>query len=148
MNESRYKPDKILVDKESKFYNSSMKSWLQDSDIEKYSTYNKGKSVVTKTFIRTLKEQTLQIYGLNIWKCANCVKLAHIVNKYNNKNHTTLKMNPINVKLITCIDFGVEKDKDLKFNVGDHVRISKYKNTYLQKTTLQIALEKVKNTVQ
>ena len=57
-------------------------------------------------------------------------------------------MNPINVKLITCIDFGVEKDKDLKFKVGDHVQISKYKNTYLQKTTLQIGLEKVKNTVQ
>ena len=66
LNESRYKPDKILVDKESKFYNSSMKSWLQDSDIEKYSTYNKEKSVVTKTFIRTLKEQTLQLYGFNI----------------------------------------------------------------------------------
>ena len=43
-----------------------MKSWLQDSDIEKYSTYNKEKSIVTKTFIRTLKEQTLQLYGFNI----------------------------------------------------------------------------------
>ena len=29
-----------------------MKSWLQDNDIEMYSTHNKGKSVVAERFIR------------------------------------------------------------------------------------------------
>ena len=28
------------VDKDSEFYNRSMKSWLQDIDIEMYSTHN------------------------------------------------------------------------------------------------------------
>ena len=32
-----------------------MKSWLQDNDIEMYSTLNEGKSVVVERFIRTLK---------------------------------------------------------------------------------------------
>ena len=32
-----------------------MKSWLQDNDIEMYSTHNEGKSVVLDRFIRNLK---------------------------------------------------------------------------------------------
>ena len=34
----------------SEFYNRSMKSWLQDSDIEMYSTNNKEKPCVPKRF--------------------------------------------------------------------------------------------------
>ena len=35
-------------------------------------------------------------------------------------------MNPANVKSSTCIDFDGNNDKkDLKFNVGDHVKMSK-----------------------
>ena len=40
-------------------------------------------------------------------------------------------MKPIDVKDNTYIDFGKEvNDKDPKFKVGDHVRISKYKNIF------------------
>ena len=46
LDESGCKPNKIWVDKGNKFYNRSMKSWLQDNDIEIYSAGNKGKSVV------------------------------------------------------------------------------------------------------
>ena len=35
-----------------------MKSWLQDNNIEIYSTHNEGKSVVAERFIRTLKSKT------------------------------------------------------------------------------------------
>ena len=55
LNESKCKPYKICVDKDSKFYNGSMKSWLEKSDIEMYSTHNEGKSVFAERFIRTLK---------------------------------------------------------------------------------------------
>ena len=34
-----------------------MKPWLQDYDIEMYSTHNEGKSDVAKRFIRTLKNK-------------------------------------------------------------------------------------------
>ena len=50
------KPNKILVD--SNFYNRSMKSWLENNDIEMYSTHNEGTSVVAERFIRILKSKT------------------------------------------------------------------------------------------
>ena len=56
LNESKRKPNKIWVDKGSEFYNRSVKSSLQNNDIEMYSTNNEGKSVVAKRFIRTLKK--------------------------------------------------------------------------------------------
>ena len=39
LNESGCKPKKIWVHKSSEFYNRSIKSWLQDNDIEMYSTH-------------------------------------------------------------------------------------------------------------
>ena len=58
-------------------------------------------------------------------------KLDNIVHKYNNKKHRTIKMKPIDVKDNIYIDFGKDiNDNDLKFKVGDHVRISKYKNIF------------------
>ena len=63
-------------------------------DIEKYSTHN-----VKNVYID---------------------KLDDIVNEYNNTYHRT----NVDVESSTCNDFGKEKnDKDLKFKIGDHVRI-------------------------
>ena len=40
-------------------------------------------------------------------------------------------MKSIDVKSSTCIDFDVENyDKDPEFKFDDHVRISKFKNTF------------------
>ena len=59
-------------------------------------------------------------------------KLDDIGGEYNNTNHGTIKMKPVNVKdAYTYIDFKKDvNDKDPKFKVGDHVRISKYKNVF------------------
>ena len=40
-----------------KFYNRSMKLWLEKNTIEIYSTHNEGKSVTAERFIRTLKNK-------------------------------------------------------------------------------------------
>ena len=53
------KPNKILVDKGSEFYNNLFKKWLKDNDIEMYSIHNKEKSVVAERFIRTLTTRFL-----------------------------------------------------------------------------------------
>ena len=42
------KPNKVWVDKGSEFNNRSMKSWLEKNDIEMYSSYYEGKSVVAE----------------------------------------------------------------------------------------------------
>ena len=45
-NESNPKLNKIWVDTGSKFYNRSMKSWLEKNVIEIYSTHKEEKSFV------------------------------------------------------------------------------------------------------
>ena len=57
LKKSNKKPNKVSVDKVGEFYNRSMKSWLEKSDIEMYSTHNEGKSVVDERFIRTIKNK-------------------------------------------------------------------------------------------
>ena len=54
---SSHKLNKIWVGKGSEFYSRPIKSWLQNNGIEMHSTHNKGKSLVTERFIRTLKNK-------------------------------------------------------------------------------------------
>ena len=80
-------------------------------------------------------------------------KLDDIVDEYNNTYHRTIKMKPADVKDDTYIDFEKEvDDKDSKFKVGDHVRISKYRNIFAKGYTPKWSEEdfvttKIKNTV-
>ena len=95
-----------------------------------YSTHNEGKSVVAERFIRTLKNKIYKDMA-SISKNVYINKLDDIVNEYNNVFHGTIKMKPISVKDNTYINIGKEfNEKDHKFQVGDHVRISKYKNIF------------------
>ena len=72
-------------------------------------------------------------------------KLDDIVNEYNNTYRRTIKMKPFDVKDNTYINIAKEvNDKDPKFKVGDHVRISKYKNKNLLKAILQIEVFVIK----
>ena len=48
---------KIWVDKGIEFCKRSMKSWLQNNDIEMYSTHKEETSVVPERFIRTSKDK-------------------------------------------------------------------------------------------
>ena len=50
----------MWVDKGSELYNRSMKSCLQNNDIEMYSTHNQGKSVIAERFVRILKNKIYQ----------------------------------------------------------------------------------------
>ena len=51
------KLNQIWVDQGSEFYNKIFKIFLKLNNIEMYSTYNEGKSVVAERFIRTLKNK-------------------------------------------------------------------------------------------
>ena len=54
-----------------------------------------------------------------------------IVNEYSNTYHRTIKMEPVDVKDNLYIDsMQHSNNKDTKFKVGDHVRISTYKNIF------------------
>ena len=53
IKQSNRKSNKIWVDQGGDFYNNVFEKWLSDNDINMYSTYNEGKSVVAERFIRT-----------------------------------------------------------------------------------------------
>ena len=59
--QSNRKPNKIWVDQGGEFYTNVFEKWLSDNDINMYSTYNEGKSVVAERFIRTLKINCINI---------------------------------------------------------------------------------------
>ena len=107
-----------------------MKSWLEYNGIEMYSTHNEGKYVVAERFIRTLQNKIYK-YITSLSKKVYINKLDDLVNKYNRTCHSKIKMKPFDVKSSTFVDFIVEKiDENPKFEVGDHVRISKYKKFF------------------
>ena len=80
-------------------------------------------------------------------------KLDDMVDEYNNTYHRPIKMKPVDIKDNTYFDFQKEvNDKDPKFKVGDHVRISKYKNIFTKGYTSNwseedFVISKTKNTV-
>ena len=99
IKQSNRKPNKIWVDQGGEFYNNVFEKWLSDNDINMYSTYNEGKSVVAERFIRTLKNKLYKSMtgtGKNVYYDV----LDDVVNKYNNTKHSTMKMKPIVSKII------------------------------------------------
>ena len=152
LKESARKPHKIWVDKVSEFYNSRFKKRLKNNNIEMHSTHNEAKSFIAERFIRTIKNKMYK-YMASISKNVYIDKLDNIVDEYNNTKHRTIKMKPTDVKDNTYIDFGKEvSDNDPKFKVGDHVRISKYKNIFAKGYTSNwpeevFVIKEIKNTV-
>ena len=90
LDESNLKPNKMWVDKGSKFYNKSMKSWIEKNTIEMYLVHNERKSVAAERFIRTLKNKIYK-YMTSVSKNVYIDKIDDIVNKYNNTYHRPLK---------------------------------------------------------
>ena len=128
IKQSNRKPKKIWVDQRGEFYNHVFKKWLSDNDTIVYSTFNEGKSVVAERFIRTLKNKLykhMTATGKNIYYV-----LDDIVNEYNNTNHNTIKMKPIDVGDNKRVHIDEHNEKDSRFKVGDRVRISKFKNIF------------------
>ena len=108
--------------------------------------------LLLKRFIRTLKN--------NIFKHMEAISkndyfdvLDDIVNKYNNTVHRTIIMKPIDVTSDSYAEYNEDfNKKDPKFKVGDHVRISKYKNNFAKGYAPNwseevFVVSKIKNTV-
>ena len=137
LKQNNRKPNKIWLDKGSEFYNASFKKWLKNNDIVMYSTHNEGKSVVAERFIRTLRNKIYK-YMTSIYD----------LNEYNNTYYTAIKMKPIDVKDNTYIN----TDREVNDKVGDHVRISNYKNIFAKCYTPNwseevFVIKEIKNTV-
>ena len=79
--------------------------------------------------------------------------LGDIVNKYNNTVHRTIKMKLIDVTSDSYAEYNEDSNvTNPKFKVGDHVRISKYKNIFAKGYTQNRSEEvyivsKINNTI-
>ena len=78
-------------------------------------------------------------------------KLDEIVEKYHDKHYRTIKIKPADIKGDTYFNFDADKNnKNPVFKVGDHVMISKFKNTKLYTPNWSeenFAFKNVKNSV-
>ena len=157
LKKSNRKPCKIWVDQVSEFYNNVFKKFLKDNDISMHSTCNEEKSFFAERVIITLKNKICK-HMTAISKNVYFDVLDDIVDEYNNKYHKTIKMKPIDVKSDSFAEcnggaFNEESnEKDPKFKVGDHVKISKFKNVFAKGYTPNwrkeiFIVKKIKNTV-
>ena len=95
-----------------------------------YSTHNEGKSVVAKRFIGTLKNKICK-HLTAISKNVYFNVLDDIVDEYNSTYHKTTEIKPKDVKDDFFAEYNEDSiEKDPKFKVGDHVRISEYKKYF------------------
>ena len=106
----RRKPNKIWVDQGSEFYNQSFKDLLKINNIEMYSTFDEGKSVVAERFIRILKNKIFK-HMATISKNVYFDVLEDIVNECNNTVHRTIKMKPIDVTDDSFAEYNEDSNK-------------------------------------
>ena len=133
---NKRKPKFLWTDRGTEFYNKQVLDLLNENNIKLYSTNNSEiKSAVIERFNRTFKNMMYKKFTENNNTIFYNI-LDELVNKYNNKYHSTIKMTPveaskkINEKKIKNI-YNFEKTKKPgRFKIGDRVRISLEKNIF------------------
>ena len=101
-----------------------------------------------------MKENLLLVkYLLGLVKKYYFDVLDDIVDNYNNTQHATIKMKPIDFKFNSHAEYNIDSNtKDAKSRIGDHVRISRYKNIFVKGyapnwSEKDFVIGKIKNTV-
>ena len=130
------KPKFLWTDRGTEFYNKQVLDLLNENNIKLYSTNNSEiKSAVIERFNRTFKNMMYKKFTENNNTIFYNI-LDELVNNYNNKYHSTIRMSPIegskkiNEKKIKNI-YNFEKTKKPgKFRIGDRVRLSLEKNIF------------------
>lgn len=128
-------PKNLQTDNGTEFYNKNFKALMKEYNINHYSVYSTKKACIVERFNRTLKNimyKYFSLHGSYKWLDA----LPNLVNHYNNKYHRTIKMKPIQVNAKNASQVLSESFNHIKlvgkqkFHVGDHVRISKFRNVF------------------
>ena len=127
------KPRFLWTDRGTEFYNKRVQDLLNENNIKLYSTNNSEiKSSIVERFNRTFKNMMYKKFTENNNTIFYNI-LDELVNNYNNKYHSTIKMSPIqgSKKLMkkNTYNFGITK-KPGKFKIGDRARISLEKNIF------------------
>lgn len=143
----KVKPKHLYVDQGKEFYNTYFKQWSKTNQSTMYSTFGESKSSIVERFNRTLKNAMWQKFTQNNNRRWIDI-LQTLINDYNNKKHSTIKMTPTEAlkpenqkKLLEINDpkpldeqSSIETKKAInrkpKFEIGDAVRISRVKGIF------------------
>lgn len=131
------KPTKLQVDQGTEFYNKTFKELLKKHSVKMYSVFSEVKACVVERFNRTLKTKMWRMFTHNS-NHDYASYLKQLVSSYNNSYHRSIKMRPVDVTSQNESDVwfnlygyhkkgSVEVKANIKFNVGDLVRIYRYK---------------------
>lgn len=149
----------LQVDLGKEFWNSHMTKLLEKYKVNRYSTYSSKKAAIIERFNRTIQKKIYQQFSLRgNYKWIDIIQ--DLVDEYNRSKHRTIKMAPKDVDsdneqqlLDTVYNYKrfIPFRNKLKFKIGDHVRLSKYKNVfakgYLPNWTTEVfTVRKVQNT--
>lgn len=130
-------PKNIQSDHGKEFYNTHFKKLMDRYNINHYSTYSNLKSSIVERFNRTLKNKMWKEFSFNgnyMWIDI----LPNILDKYNNTKHRTTGYKPVSVnqknagRILKSVynNIKVADLTNIKFKIGDHVRISKHRHVF------------------
>ncbi|KAF0712107.1 Uncharacterized protein FWK35_00029830 [Aphis craccivora] len=125
-------PKLLQLDNGKEFYNSTFDALMEKHNIYKYSTYSTMKACIVERFNHTLKAKMFREFtarGSHEWFSI----LPKLINEYNNSKHRTIGMTPVQADAnpsSVVIKHRKIINGSIKFNVGDNVRISKYKGVF------------------
>lgn len=136
----KHKMKHFQTDQGKEWFNSHVKKLMTKYNVNHYATFSELKASVVERLNRTLKEKMWKEFtarGTYEWLSI----LPRIVQKYNSTVHRTIGMKPkdvrsTHVKNIISRMNAISKESIIrgkakqKFNVDDHVRISKYKQVF------------------
>lgn len=140
-NEAHTTPTHIQSDKGTEFVASDVQRYFESKNINYYTTNNPDiKASIVERFQRTLKMKMWRYFThKNTHRYIDI--LQHLIYAYNHGYHSSIKMcpsdvNSTNIKTV-CNNLYNRKTNSNetsvlspKFNVGDHVRITKYKHIF------------------
>ena len=133
-------PGYLWVDKGKEYYNKHVKDLLENNNIRMYSAENEEKSSVCERWNRTIKTKMWKQFTVQ-GNTQYLDVLPKILKQYNNTKHSSINMTPIEAskkKNEGIVYFNLYGDMEIskqkpKFEVGDKVRISKYKRKVFDK---------------
>ena len=134
--EANNSPEFLQSDRGVEFYNEHVKSLCERYEVELFSTNSEFKASIAERFNRTIRGKIYKFFtyqGRHRW----IDKLQDFIHSYNNTYHRSIKTKPINVKIGNQMKIWREQyyyvkkpNKPSKFNIGDRVRISKYRRVF------------------
>lgn len=138
--EARATPRHIQSDKGTEFVSREVRNYFEGRNINYYTTNNPDiKASIVERFQRTLKMKMWRYFThKNTYKYIDI--LQDLLHSYNHSYHSSIKMRPIDVSFNNIMTVWtnlydrprnrVKTFHNTNINVGDHVRITKYKHVF------------------